>query len=176
MGFLIYKKSSAGQNIRYERVKPLKLSGPDGPIARHVKTLRGDAAASWKLHAAELLPLVNGTSENNQTVLFELGEGPANVCLYELTGIHGSSRDTATQLALDFIVVADQKVDGNALEFARCFDVPLAAKPKQLGETLALTGGPSGGDWKWGETAMSLGVTVVHAQFIPTPSADTVGQ
>ena len=42
MAFLIYKKTDAGTNIRYERIKPLKLGGSDGLIARHVKSLPAD--------------------------------------------------------------------------------------------------------------------------------------
>jgi hypothetical protein len=37
-------------------------------------------------------------------------------------------------------------------------------KPRRLGETLALTGGPSGGDWKWAATSLQLGATMVQAQ------------
>jgi hypothetical protein len=33
-----------------------------------------------------------------------------------------------------------------------------------LGEMLALTGGPGGGDWKWDATSLQLGATVVQAQ------------
>jgi hypothetical protein len=168
MAFLIYKKSTIGDLLRFERVQPLKLSGADGLIARHVKTLQGEAAASWKLSTTDLLQLADASAgAADQTVLFDLGGDAASVCLYELTGIHGSSRDTATQLALDFTVVIDQEIDGDPAEFARKFGVAISTKPKLLGETLALTGGPCGGDWKWGETAMNLGVTVVQAQAAP---------
>jgi hypothetical protein len=34
--------------------------------------------------------------------------------------------------------------------------------PKKLGEMLSLTGGPGGGDWKWGEAALQIGATVVQ--------------
>jgi len=168
MAFLIYKKTTIGDLLRFERVKPLKLSGVDGLIARHVKSLQGEAAASWKLSTSDLLQLAGvppGATE--RTILFDLGGDAASVCLYELTGIHGSSRDTSTQLALDFTVVIDQEVDGDPAEHARKFGTAISAKPKLLGETLALTGGQCGGDWKWGETAMNLGVTVVQAQPAP---------
>jgi hypothetical protein len=167
MAFLIYKKNTIGDLLRFERIKPLKLSGADGLIARHVKGLQGETAASWKLSAAELLQLAGQPGGADHTVLFDLGGDIASVCLYELTCIHGSSRDTATQLALDFAVVIDEEVDGDAAEFARKFSTTIPPKPKLLGETLALTGGPCGGDWKWGETAMNLGVTVVQAQTAP---------
>jgi len=168
MAFLIYKKTTIGDLLRFERVQPLKLSGADGLIARHVKSLPGEAAASWKLTAPGLLKLAGVPADAaDHTVLFDLGGDVSSVCLYELTCIHGSSRDTATQLALDFTVVIDQEVDGEPAEFAKRFGTTIPAKPKLLGETLALNGGPCGGDWKWGETAMNLGVTVVQAQAAP---------
>ena len=37
MAFRIYRKTDAGKNIRYERMQPLNLGGPDGLVARHVK-------------------------------------------------------------------------------------------------------------------------------------------
>ena len=66
MAFLIYKKTDAGTNIRYERIKPLKLGGSDGLIARHVKSLPADQTASWKLDAAGLLRLAGVAGENGE--------------------------------------------------------------------------------------------------------------
>jgi hypothetical protein len=38
MAFLIYKKTSDGKTVRYyEKIQPIKLSGRDGLIARHVR-------------------------------------------------------------------------------------------------------------------------------------------
>jgi hypothetical protein len=165
MAFLIYKKTNSGQTIRYKWVKPVKLSGAGGLIARHVQTLRGEAAASWRLSAAELLRLAGIAPGNlEHAILFDLGDHLTNVCLYEVTGIRGSSRETSTQLALDFAVVVDREVDGDAVEISGNFETPVEEKPKVFGETLALTGGHCGGDWKWDETAMNLGVTVVQAR------------
>ena len=109
-----------------------------------------------------LADIVTGIKDH--AVLFDLGDRLKSVCLYELTCVHGSSRDMDTQLALDFVVLVDEEVDGDAVEYGGNFKVPVADRPKLIGETLALTGGTGGGDWKWGETAMNLGVTVVHAQ------------
>ena len=57
MAFLIYKKTAAGTTLRYERIRPLKLGGRDGAIARHVKSLSVEQGASWRLDAAALLKL-----------------------------------------------------------------------------------------------------------------------
>jgi len=98
-------------------------------------------------------------------VLFDVaGPDATNVCLYELTRIHGSCADTSTQLALDFAVVVDQEIGDGAAAYAKKFEVTPSAQPRLLGETLALTGGPGGGEWKWAGTSLQLGATVVQAQ------------
>jgi hypothetical protein len=95
-------------------------------------------------------------------VLFDAsGRDATAVCFYELTRLHGSCRDTSTNLALDFNVVLDQELNGT--DFAVAFEAPLAAKPKKLREMLALTGGPCGGDWKWGQSGLQIGATVVQS-------------
>jgi hypothetical protein len=164
MAFLIYKKYANAETVSYERYKPLKLGGRDGLIAQHVKTLTDADARSWKLGAGALLKLAGCAGAVDElTVLFDVaGKDATSVCLYELTKIHGSCRDTSTQLALDFTVVLDQEVDGDVAAFAAKFEVTPPAKPKLLGETLALNGGPGGGDWKWGAPPMQLGATVVQ--------------
>jgi hypothetical protein len=166
MAFLIYKKTADGKTVRYEKIKPLKLSGRDGLIARHVKTLSDAEIQSWKLDAAALLKLAGIVPTSDAlAVLFDVTARDAtSVCLYELARIHGSCCDTSTQLALDFSVVIDREIGGNAAEFAGNFEMTPPAQPKLLGEMLALTGGPGGGDWKWDATSLQPGATVVHAQ------------
>lgn len=164
MAFLTYKKTVTGANVRYEQLQSLKLGGRDGLVAKHVKTLSDEAARSWKLDTAELLKLA-GLEAANTTVLFDVtGHDSSSVCLYELVKLHGSCRDTSTQLALDMTVVVDQEIGEDASVYAKIFEVPVPAKARQLGETLALTGGPGGGDWKWSAPPMQLGATVVQAQ------------
>ncbi|MGO9585700.1 MAG: hypothetical protein ACLP2Y_05855 [Limisphaerales bacterium] len=166
MAFLIYKKTTGGKNVHYEKIKPLKFSGRDGLIARHVQTLSDAETQSWKLDAAALLKLAGITpARDTLAILFDITARDAkSVCLYELVRIHGSCRATSTQLALDFSVVIDREIDGNAAVYAGKFIITPPAQPKLLGEMLALTGGPGGGDWKWDATSLQLGATVVHAQ------------
>jgi len=162
MAFLIYKKTEAGTDVRYERVQPLKLGGRDGSIARHVRSLPPEQSASWKLDVAMLLKQA-GCEGDHFTVLFNAAGGDTTaVCFYELTRIHGSCRDTSTNMALDFNVVLDRQLTESRPDFAAVFDVPLARTSKQLSEMLALTGGPDGGDWKWGSSALQIGATVVQ--------------
>jgi hypothetical protein len=166
MAFLIYKKYGNAETTRYEKLQPLKLGGRDGLIAQHVKTLTGDQARSWKLGAGTLLKLAGFAGAVDElAVLFDVtGKDATNVCLYELSRIHGSCADTSTQLALDFAVVVDKEIGGHAAAYAQSFEIPVPEKPRLLGETLALSGGPGGGDWKWVGTSLQLGATVVQAR------------
>jgi len=162
MAFLIYKKTDAGNNVRYERVQPLKLGGVDGSIARHVKSLPADEITSWKLEVAGLLRLA-GCEGDHFTVLFNAAGGDGTTaCFYEVTRIHGSCRDTNTNLALDFNVVLDRELSECQPDFAAAFEAPRAVAPKKLSEMLALTGGPGGGNWKWSSSALQIGATVVQ--------------
>lgn len=171
MAFLSYNKIVAEESIHYERISPLKLGGPDGLIARHVKSLPAEQTSAWKLDAAGLLRLAGAAGEN-LAVLFDAARNDDTaVCLYELTRIHGSCRDTSTNLALDFNVVLDRELSGIRPQSAAAFDSPLAATPKILREILALSGGPRGGDWKWGASPMQLGATVVSAHRSAPPGA-----
>ena len=176
MGFLIYKKSNAGQTVLYERVKPLKLGGRDGLIARYVKTLPTDETPSWKLRVDALLKLAGMPAPDHQlAVLFDVaGPDTTNVCLYELSRIQGSCRDTSTQLALEFSVVVDQEIGDDAATFTRKFQITPPVQLKLLSEILGLTGGLGGGDWKWSAPSMQLGATVVQAQRSPAAASPCV--
>jgi len=167
MAFLIYKKTAADGNASYEQLKPLKLGGRDGLLARHIQALPAADLRSWKLDTSALLRVAGeDPAVGNITVLFDVtGRNSTSVCLYELVKVHGSCRDTSTQLALDFVVVLDQEIGDGAPAYARKFKVEIPARPRLLGETLSLSGGPGGGDWKWGTPPMQLGATVVRGQF-----------
>lgn len=166
MAFLIYNKIVCGETVRYEKIKPLKLGGRDGLVAQHVKTLPASETQRWKVDAAALLKLAGFASASEGfVVLFDVtGRDASIACLYELSRIHGSCRHTSTQLALDFVVVVDQEVGNDAAEFTKKFEIEPSENPKLLCETLSLTGGPDGGDWKWGTSALQIGATVVQAQ------------
>jgi hypothetical protein len=166
MAFLTYKKTVIDGIAGYEQLSPLKFGGRDGLIARHVQSLPEAAHRSWQLDPAELLMLAGvDTGADNIAVLFDVtGNDSTSVCLYELLKIHGSCRDTSTQLALDFAVILDQEIDDDAPAYAKKFQVAIPPKPRLLGETLSLSGGPGGGDWKWGTLPMQLGATIVQAQ------------
>jgi hypothetical protein len=164
MAFLIYKRTVQDNGLRYERLQSLKLAGADGLIARHVQKLPAAEQASWRLDVADLLALAGtGLPVVDLAVLFDVSDPDAgNVCLYELTRLHGSCRDTTTQLALDFAILVDQNAADSAETNAHSFVVPFAENRKRLGEILALSGGPGGGTWKWTAPGMNLGTTVVQ--------------
>ena len=165
MGFLIYKKFANAETVRYEQCKPLRLAGcgrTDRPAcqkpARRRRAKLKPGRGLLKLAGLE-------AAADEYTIMFDVaGPEATNVCLYELSRVHGSSRDTATQLVPDFTVVVDREMDGDAAAYVKQFEIAAPERPRQLGETLALTGGPGGGDWKWTATSLQLGATVVRAQ------------
>lgn len=55
----------------------------------------------------------------------------------------------------------DQEVGEDAVTAASRFEVTPPLKPKLLGETLSLTGGPGGGDWKWTANQLQIGATIL---------------
>jgi len=132
--------------------------------------LTGDQTASWKLDAAGLLRLA-GVAGENLGVLFDATGGSTRaVSFYELTRLHGSCSNTSTNLALDFDIILDEELAEYKPDFAAAFEVPLAAQPKKLGELLALSGGPGGGEWKWGQPGLQIGATVVQPRHPCPPS------
>jgi hypothetical protein len=143
----------------------LRLSGPDGLIARHVKSLSAEQSDGWKLDPAALLQLA-GCADRHHAVMFDAaGSNATAICFYELTCLHGSCRDRDTNLALDFNIVLDRAKSGFAPDSGAAFTVSPVAAPKKISEMLALTGGPGGGDWKWGGSALQIGATVVQPKI-----------
>jgi hypothetical protein len=163
MAFLIYRKQRDDQRVRYERLQPLRLSGRDGLISRHIDSLTEVETPSWRLSTASLLTLAGFAEHQDLTVVFDLSR-PETTCLYELVRINGSCRDVSTQLALEFAVVLDQETGPDAGGYTSCFEVASTGTPKLLSELLALSGGPGGGDWKWSPLPMQIGATVVPAR------------
>lgn len=169
MPFLVYKCQPSGDSVRYERLQAIKLGGAVGPIARHVKSLKGDAAEQgWELDPLTLVQLA-GVRVNEETlaVLFEVAGGePGAVCLYRLHWLCGVARDRMTHLSLDFEVLVDQAVNEPVEAFKHAFSLPDHQRGKRLREVLQLSGGPSGGDWRWDTPAMKLGATLVSASSL----------
>ncbi len=164
MAFLLYKKTYCASTVLYEKDQSLKLGGRGGLIARQVQKLGAVGAEHWKLEVADLLDLagLSAADENYGVVFDAAGSDANNVCLYELSRLHGSCRDTSTQLALDFTVLVDQSVGGDVKTFTQKFEISKSARLRVLCEMLALTGGPGGGDWKWAATSLQLGATLVQ--------------
>jgi hypothetical protein len=173
MAFLIYKKQSAGTATIYERLKPLRLSGPDGPIAKYVHSLSAEAASDgWRMDVAELLAFAGVSCAAGQPALIMDmgGDKPDEVCLYEVQRLSGACRENTTNLVLEFAVLVDEAVKTPVDQFKAGFDLPSDRSPRILQETLALSGGPSGGSWKWEAPAMNIGATVVAPRSPTVPA------
>jgi hypothetical protein len=108
MAFLIYKKTNAGQisvtngseTAEAQRARRIDCPPCDSDAAR-----TNAKAGNWTPPDCSSSP---GAREN-LGVLFDAAGHDANaVCFYELTRLHGSCRDTRTNLALDFNIVLDR--------------------------------------------------------------------
>ncbi len=134
MPFLLYRRQPDTVSVRYERLQPLRVGGPDGVIARFVKTLQGRAAdAGWEVASSELIRLAGlATDPADQAILFEVpADEPGTVCFYQLHRVCGQSRDRRTQLSLDLEVLVDGPVSEPVEEFRRAFQAIYASLAEQ---------------------------------------------
>lgn len=171
MSFHIYSRAAEGNCVRYVHQQPLRLGGPAGPIARHVRTFPDEnSALGWELDVPALIKLAGVvTNGTDLTVLFDVSSSENNtVCLYRLQRIGGSARNRNTHLSLAFEVLIDERVPVSATQFKASFTMHASKTPRLLREILQLSGGPGGGDWKWEAPAMNLGATLV----CPAPAGD----
>lgn len=179
MPFLLYRRQPDTVSVRYERLQPLRVGGPDGVIARFVKTLPGRAAdAGWEVAASELIRLAGlGADPADQAILFEVpADEPGAVCFYQLHRVCGHSRDHRTQLSMDLEVLVDGPIREPVEEFRRAFTLPGDRPGRRLAEILQLGGGPAGGDWKWETPAMKLGATVVTPTSLVPATPPSAGR
>jgi hypothetical protein len=164
MSFIIYKYSAGGKEIHYERLQTIRLSGPNGAIARFVRSLPGDTTdQSWELSPLDLTRLADVASAGDRLeVLFEASaETDDAVCLYRVRRICGVVRGGKTHLSLDLEVLVDQQVGASAEEFRRAFARPANFSGRRFREMLQLGGGLEGGLWKWETPILNLGATLV---------------
>ena len=164
MGFMIYTCRHAGDALRYEQVQSLNLGGTNGAIAQFVKTLPPERRyENWKLTPEEVVEFSGfpGAGYDLAVLLDMVPRDPSAVCLYQLEEIRGGFQGRSTQIALDLTVLLDTVVSKGASEFKSAFTAPPASSRKRLLELLVLSGGPEGGDWRWGSAPMNLGAAVL---------------
>jgi hypothetical protein len=160
MSFYVYLKQVGDVTVRYERLRPIKLSGPDNPIATCVKSLSAEeSGAAWTLSIPTLLRYAGfGADTNDFTILFDVSPRErSSVCLYELRRINGLSADKNTQLALEFLVLMDELVETDTHASKSVLKLPAVGSYRVLTELLELSGGFSGGSWRWMSPKMQLG-------------------
>lgn len=165
MPFIVYKYHVKDSTIYFERLRAIGLSGPQGAVAKFVKSLPADEVEEGWQMAPDTLIRLGGVSdtEGNMAVLFEVSTGdPNSLCLYRLHRLCGLTRDLKTHLSLEFEVLLDESVGMEASDLRRAFSRPTQPPGKRLCEVLQLGGGLGGGQWKWEAPAMNLGATLVN--------------
>ncbi len=161
MGFVLYKKRDKGDVCEIERAEGVRLSSPEGVIARHVAGLESSGGlALWHLTDEQLLECAR-LDAADVMIVFDHSSGPSQVCLYQLTRIAGESAAHSTSMVMQFKVLFDGKCSGNVDEFKKRILVNKSDLKLQLSETLVLTGGTAGGSWKWAMPDQNLGFAIL---------------
>jgi hypothetical protein len=136
---------------------PLRLSGPAGLIAGHVRALTAETRElAWTLSDDKLLALAATPATPPRWVFFEQTEhNPERIDLSRVLSLRGLSA-IHTELLVSFAPLEVLKT-GSGL----CVRVPSGAR--QWREELALNGGVLNpkGPWTWCDRALNIGSTVV---------------
>jgi len=154
MSFMI--GSLTHDNTVLQGIRPLRLSGQQGMVARYVKEQADTASPSWSLKAKDLLTLA-GEEAGGEVFFcgFSL-KAPSTPCtFYRLEEIHGSSQYFRSDLLLHFSPWTGEPLgDGS-------FRKTSEEKDCHFCEALSLTGGTCGGLWQWTEAPLQMGAAIV---------------
>lgn len=135
-------------------IRPLRLGGADGLIAKHVKSLGSASESTWNLTEPTLLKSSGGQSGCDAVFFRPGGEADGLIEIYRVEAVQGICSGDRTDLVFSFAPLLMREVGAGA------WDIEEMAK-RVLCESLSLSGGPSGGRWLWTDSPMSLGATVV---------------
>jgi hypothetical protein len=168
MPFKIYQATpdTAAGGWRLRAPLPLRFSGPQGIIARHVRTLAPDAEGqAWALCENDIVGLalpVPSVSDAPAVcwLVFEQTEGGGALRLSRLCRVRGISA-TTTELLFTFSPLAVLPPDGTDAEIR----VSAPSNAREWSEELSLNGGLAAlnGPWTWGDRALNIGAAVIGA-------------
>ncbi len=165
MPFVVYNYQPGIHCCQYKRLKPIRLGGVDGPIARHARSLpAGAAEKGWELTALALTQLSDlDDSGIKPVVLFDATvDSPPFILLYQLHRICGITHSRQTYLSLELEVLVSHALDSHVEDFKSAFTVPDVQSGRRFREILQLGGGIDGGQWKWETPALNMGAAVVN--------------
>lgn len=162
MSFYHYRKF----DNRCVRVDPVRLTGNDGVLARHLTGHKeADTPYAWRLGNEELIRLVDPSLDplSNIIVLDLLPESFFEACLYQVTTIQGCSEIDSSDVVLACQVLYQGEIDQHSETFKRDFEAQPPGAHRQLLEAMRLTGGTSEGNYFWSSPKMDIGAAVCAA-------------
>jgi len=159
MCFWIYSQSDS----TCARVKPMKLTGKEGPLAGFLTDEAGVTSPyQWKLRGSELVERSSPDLPASEHLLV-LDMMPANatsVCLYEVQVIQGFSEYDETDLVLGCRVLFENRSVPDTHSAKGSFTRKPTLKEGLIFEPLRLTGGTRTGEYRWAKPKMNIGATV----------------
>jgi len=155
MSFLVVSLDKKSNPSKASQFRPLRLGGPEGLIAKHVRKLGASAEETWHLSEAEVVALAGFDSEND-AVFFRSGGGTDGVSIdfCRLMSLHGVCTADRTDLVCHFSQITARPLEDSAWSVEEL-------KRGTLCESISLNGGISRGKWQWTDSPMSLGAAVV---------------
>ncbi len=165
MGFNLYQyQLLENQKESYVQPERLVFSGAHGPLAIYVQSVyKNSGHAEWELSEMELAALVRpGKDISGAVVLFETGnQRPGTITIHRVVSIHGRSTPSETEIVVHFKSLLSNFPIKDADVFRKSFEVPVVADHSDIYENLKLSGGISGGTWKWMESEQILTASVI---------------
>jgi len=134
----------------FENKTKVRLTGPEGPLARHIMALAGDSS-EWNLNAAEItaiLPCSAPSDQETPLLLWDCGDPDCHPM--RVVRFCGVSREFETELLVHMEIL-----DGAGDHFK--------GTGRLTNEALRLLGGRATpkARWVWAAPKMSIGSTVV---------------
>lgn len=129
----------------------VRLTGPDGPLAKHIVGLPGHSTGEWNLNALEIAALLPGSEPSDAEVPLVLWDcGDPECCPLRVIRFCGVSREFETELLVHMEI----------LDFDNGH---LKGTGRLTNEALRLLGGRATprARWVWAAPKMSIGSTVV---------------
>jgi hypothetical protein len=151
MGFFLgsVKESAAGGWTLLGRA-PVRLAGPEGPLARHVLGLGEESDGTWQLSGEEIIQRLAVAPGDEGKPLLMWDPGDPEALPQRVVSIAGVSAAWETELLVQMEVLSD--VEGRLVPTGR-----------KCGEALRITGGlqTPRATWRWTAPKMGIGSTTL---------------
>lgn len=166
MSFFLATVTSAANRFVISNPRTARLGSPTGFLASHIASLGSAAESAWSVAAAAAIRGTGGDPAT-ESIFFRPAQEPGDALeFYRLESIHGISTADRTDIVFHF-----QPVTAAASGTAAWTITP--GGNKELSESLSMTGGTSGGTWRWTDPPMAIGCATVGTKACGCGSSAT---